>query len=460
MIECMIAAPQSGDGKTVMTCALLAALRQEGADPCAFKCGPDYIDPMFHRTVLGIESHNLDLFLSDEKTVRNLYARYLQGHDAAICEGVMGFYDGVGGVTTDASAWHLSSALDLPVLLVIRPKGASLTLAAMVKGLQQFRSDSHLAGILLNDCKPMLYPMLAPMLEKETGLPVLGYLPPLPEAVWESRHLGLLTAKEIADLAEKIETLGHKARQTLDLRLLRELCGTPRKTGDPRNPQAKGIPRARIAVARDTAFCFCYEETLDAIRNAGGEPVFFSPLRDAVLPPHCGGLYLPGGYPELYAETLSRNESMRAAVQAAVQNGLPTVAECGGFLYLGKTLQDTAGHTWPMVGALPGQGLRTEHLVRFGYAELVAKADSMLFRAGERVPVHEFHYWDSTCNGADCLVCKPTGSRQWEAGFATSSLFASFAHLYMAGTPQLARRFVSTAVQYEEEKLPCRHHSN
>lgn len=442
----------------MMTCALLAALRQEGADPCAFKCGPDYIDPMFHRTVLGIESHNLDLFLSEEKTVRRLYDRYAQGHDAAICEGVMGFYDGVGGVTTQASAWHLASVLELPVLLVICPRGAGLSLAALVKGVQQFRPDSHLAGILLNDCKPMLYHLLAPMLEQETGLPVLGYLPPLQEAVWESRHLGLLTAGEVVGLAAKIEALGRQARHTLDLQRIRELCSTPRTTTrSVRQDMQK--PQLRIAVARDEAFCFCYEETLDALRDAGGDPVFFSPLQNDALPPRCGGLYLPGGYPELYAEPLSRNESMRAAIQEAVQNGLPTVAECGGFLYLGRTLQDTAGRTWPMAGVLPGQGVRTEHLVRFGYAELVAKADSMLLRAGDHVPVHEFHYWDSTCNGTDCLVCKPAGCRQWEAGFATSRLFASFAHLYMAGTPQLARRFVSAAVQYKEEQL-CQHRSN
>lgn len=457
MIECMVAAPQSGGGKTVMTCALLAALKQRGHTVCAFKCGPDYIDPMFHRAVLGIQSHNLDLFLSDETTVQHLYGRYTQDCDAAVCEGVMGLYDGVGGTTTRASAWNLADVLDLPVLLVLRPKGASLTLAATVRGLNEFRTHSHLAGILLNDCKPMLYQMLAPMLERETGLPVLGYLPPMEEAQLESRHLGLYTAGEIEDLQERIHALAQQARETLDLPRLEELCVRSRRTEEPTPPMTSAVP---IAVAQDEAFCFCYAETLDALRQAGARPVFFSPLRDTDLPSGCAGLYLPGGYPELHAARLSQNQVMRTAVQKAVCSGMPTVAECGGFLYLGQALEDAQGALWPMTGVLPGQGHRTEQLVRFGYAEVTAKGDSLLFRAGESAPVHEFHYWDSTQNGTDFTIRKPLGSRQWQEGFASPTLFASFAHLYMAGTPRLARRFVEAAGAYEKERGVCRKEEN
>lgn len=458
MIECLITAPQSGGGKTVMTCALLAALQQQGLTPCAFKCGPDYIDPMFHRSVLGIESHNLDLFLSPENTVKELFVRYAAGHGAAVCEGVMGFYDGLGGTTTRASAWHLADVLDFPVLLVLRPKGASLTLAATVRGLRDFRTNSHLAGILLNDCKPMLYQTLAPMLEQETGLPVLGYLPPMEEANFQSRHLGLYTAGEIEDLSRRIQSLGEQAQKTLDVPRIRELCHRPDL---PQKATWQNPPvRTRIAVAKDEAFCFCYEETLDALRRAGAEPVFFSPLRDTALPQRCGGLYLPGGYPELYAQALSRNTAMRVAVQQALQEGLPTVAECGGFLYLGQELEDTQGTSWPMAGVLPGRGLRTDRLVRFGYAELTAEQDSMLFRTGESVPIHEFHYWDSTQNGDACTARKPLGTRSWKCGFATKSLFASFAHLYMAGAPHLAQRFTQAAEQYERKQKICRSKEN
>lgn len=449
MINCMISAPQSGGGKTIMTCALLAALKRKGLNPCAFKCGPDYIDPMFHRSVLGLESHNLDLFLSSEETVRSLFSRYSAEHGAAICEGVMGLYDGLGGTTTRASAWHLANTLQLPVLLVLRPKGASLTLAATVRGLQNFRPDSHVVGILLNECRPMLYQTLAPMLERETGLPVLGYLPPMEEARLPSRHLGLYTAQELKDLATRVERLGQQAEETLDLPRIMALCN--RSQQHVQREAALFPSQTRIAVARDEAFCFCYAETLDALRLEGAEPVFFSPLHDATLPPDCGGIYLPGGYPELYAKKLSQNIPMRQTIRKAVQQGMPTVAECGGFLYLGQTLQDSQGQSWPMVGALPGQGFPTDHLVRFGYAVMTAQEDNLLFSVGTSVPMHEFHYWYSTQNGQACIASKPLGKRQWSCGFATPTLFASFAHLYMAGAPRMARRFSDAAARYERK---------
>ena len=203
-------------------------------------------------------------------------------------------------------------------------------------------------------------------------------------------------------------------------------------------------------MARDEAFCFAYAETLDALRDAGAELVFFSPLRDAALPENIGGLYLPGGYPELYARPLSENKTMRDAIRDAVNGGLPTVAECGGFLYLGQTLEDASGTAWPMAGVLPGQGFRVGRLVRFGYAALTAHADSMLFRAGERLPVHEFHHWDSTDNGTGFTAAKPNG-KQWDCGFANEHFYAGFPHLYWAGTA-LPRRFVDAAAHYHQEE--------
>ena len=349
MIECMLAAPSSGSGKTALACALLAALQKRGLAPCAFKCGPDYIDPMFHRSVLGVESHNLDLFLCGEDAARALYARHAAGHGAAVVEGVMGFYDGVGGVTARASAWHVARTLDLPVLLVLRPRGASLTLAAQVRGLLAFRQPSHIAGILLNDCSAMLARSLAPMLEQETGVPVLGYLPHMPEAAFGSRHLGLYTAAEIDGLAARIGALAAQLEQSVDMPRLLALCG--RRTADGAGRERKAPARkqaARIAVARDEAFCFAYAETLESLRDAGAELVFFSPVHDAALPGGAGGLYLPGGYPELYAGQLSQNAAMRRAVRRAVEAGLPTVAECGGFLYLGQSLEGEDGAVHPM----------------------------------------------------------------------------------------------------------------
>ena len=448
MIQFLLAAPRSGSGKTTMTCALLMALKRRGCAPCAFKSGPDYIDPMFHRAVLGVESRNLDLFFSAPETVRTLYARGAAGHGAAVCEGAMGFYDGLGGVSDRASAWHLADTLGLPVLLVVEPKGQSLTLAAELNGLKNFRTPSHIAGILLNNCTARMHALLAPMLEEETGLPVLGFLPKLPEAVIGSRHLGLYTAAEVENLQQKLALLADAAEEHIDWPRLLALCEKepPALPVQPETPPA----RVRIAVAQDEAFCFTYAETLEAFRDAGAEVVFFSPLRDTALPENIGGLYLPGGYPELHAKELSENTSLLREIKQKIESGLPTAAECGGFLYLGQSLTDAEGQSWPMAGVLPGEAKDAGRLVRFGYAALSADSDSLLFRAGESFPIHEFHHWDSTANGAALAAKKPVGGAEWRCGFIDEHFYAGFPHLYWAGTP-LPQRFAAAAENYRRD---------
>ncbi len=442
MMGLVVAAPQSGSGKTAFTCALLAALKKRGVLPCSFKCGPDYIDPMFHRSVLGVDCHNLDLFLASENRVRAIFAAGAAGHGAAVVEGAMGLYDGL-SFTDRASAWHIAQVLGLPVILVLRPRGVSLTLAAQLRGLMDFRSPSPIAGIVLNDCREGLYRSLAPMLERETGLPVLGFLPHMEQADLPSRHLGLYTAGEIHDLNERVEALSQALEEHVDFDRLAELCSISVPA-----PPASALSADRkipIAVAKDEAFCFTYAETLEALEQAGAQPVFFSPIHDGGLPHGVGGLYLPGGYPELYARELSENDSMRTAVRAAVESGLPTVAECGGFLYLGRELTGSDGVTRPMAGVLPGSGFPTGKLVRFGYAALTAREDSLLFRAGESVPVHEFHHWDSTETGSALHAEKPGSGRSWDCGFVSNTLYAAFPHLYFGGDLNLAERFVSAA---------------
>lgn len=448
MIQFLLAAPRSGSGKTTMTCALLMALKRRGCAPCAFKSGPDYIDPMFHRAVLGVESRNLDLFFSAPETVRTLYAKGTAGHGAAVCEGAMGFYDGLGGVSDRASAWHLADTLGLPVLLVAELKGQSLTLAAELNGLVNFRTPSHIAGILLNNCTARMHVLLAPMLEKETGLPVLGFLPKLPEAVIGSRHLGLYTAAEVENLQQKLALLADAAEEHIDWPRLLALCEKepPALPVQPETPPA----RVRIAVAQDEAFCFTYAETLEAFRDAGAEVVFFSPLRDTALPENIGGLYLPGGYPELHARELSENTSLLREIKRKIESGLPTAAECGGFLYLGQSLTDAEGQSWPMVGVLPGEAKDAGRLVRFGYAALSADSDSMLFRAGESFPIHEFHHWDSTANGTALAAKKPVGGAAWRCGSVNEHFYAGFPHLYWAGTP-LPQRFAAAAENYRRD---------
>ena len=276
---------------------------------------------------------------------------------------------------------------------------------------------------------------------------MVGYLPHLPEAAIESRHLGLKTAAEIADLQQKLAVLADAAQRCIDWNRLYTLFDRQA----PANPPRITVPPAvRIAVARDEAFCFTYAETLEALQENGAELCFFSPLRDTALPEQIGALYLPGGYPELYAAQLAANTPMRSAVQKAVAGGLPTVAECGGFLYLGRSLEGADGIAYPMAGVLPGQGFRVGRLVRFGYAKLTARTDSMLFAAGESLPVHEFHHWDTTANGEAFAAAKADG-RQWACGFANEHLYAGFPHLYWAGT-LLPKRFADAASRYIKER--------
>ncbi len=445
----MFAAMHSGGGKTAVTCAFLAALKNRGLSPRAFKCGPDYIDPMFHRQVLGVPSRNLDLFLSTEDTVRGLLCAHSNG-EFSVLEGVMGLFDGLGGTDRDSS-WHLAAATDTPVVLVLRSKGASLTLAAQVRGLMDFRPGNPIRGLFLTDCGENLHAHLSPLLERETGLPVLGYLPHMEAAAFPSRHLGLLTAEELSDWRQRANELGVQMERTGGMDGFLKLAGkAPALTGVlPAVEPIDGTPV--IAVARDRAFCFCYEDNLDLLERLGARLAFFSPMEDTELPAGSSALYLPGGYPELYAKALSENTQMRKAIRQAVENGMPTVAECGGFLYLQRSLEDSEGEAWPMCGVLPGEGFKTPRLQRFGYGELTTRCDSLLLKAGEALPVHEFHYWDSTDNGRSLTMTKASAGQSWPCCFAGKSLFAGFPHLYFYANPAIARRFVQAAADYAKE---------
>ena len=462
MLKLMITAASSNSGKTAVTCGLLSLLKRKGYDPCAFKCGPDYIDPMFHRSVLGISSCNLDVFLAGEEGVKDIFARNSKGHGAAVCEGVMGYYDGVrssnsGAKGEFASAYHVASLLDIPAVLVVRPKGAALTLAAGIRGVAGFREDSRICGVIFNDGGAAYYKMYGPAIEEASGIPVLGYVPHMEEADFESRHLGLMTAEEIEDLTERIDRIGRRMEETVNLDRLFTLTGGTAgscggATGSPSEEPHADAPAAaevRVAVARDEAFNFIYAESLTALKAAGAEIVFFSPVHDAGLPDDIDGLYLPGGYPELYGRQLSENESMRKQIREAVAAGLPTIAECGGFLYLSAELEDTDGNRWPMAGVLPGSGSNAGKLVRFGYGTISSEKDTMLLQAGEQAPVHEFHYWDTTAVGSDMSLTKLSTGAQWRFGFASGTLYAGFPHLYLGGG-KLAERFVEACKRSHE----------
>ena len=456
MIECLITAGSSGSGKTSVVVGLLSLLQRKGYNVGSFKCGPDYIDPMFHRAVMGVESHNLDLFLASAGRVKEFYQRYSAGKTAVICEGAMGYFDGLGGITDEASAWKVADTLDLPVIAVIDAKGASLSIAAQILGLKALRQPHHIVGVILNKCSKMLYQRLKPVLEAETGVKLLGCLPYVEGAEFSSRHLGLYTAGEISDINQRIEKIADALEDSLDFEAFEELCKRNVKAGDGVEQleleDSKTRAKAKIAVARDDAFCFLYEETLDTLEEQGAELVFFSPLHDEGLPKGVSGLYLPGGYPELFAGELSFNDDMLKDVKSAIESGLPTVAECGGFLYLCESLEDGNGDIYEQVGIFEGAATNKEKLVRFGYSLLSQEEDSLLFRKGEEVPMHEFHYWDAADPGSDLLATKPLGGRSYRCAYSTDTLYAGFPHLYLAGKPKLAARFVEKAAAFGKRR--------
>lgn len=446
----LIAATASNSGKTTFTCGLLRALVLRGIKAAACKCGPDYIDPMFHRKVIGAQSRNLDLFFSSADDVRRLIANGARQNDVTVIEGVMGYYDGI-AVSDAASAWDLCAQTQTPAVLVINARGRARSIAAEIAGFARFRDPSMVAGVVLNRVSASLFPRLKELIEQETGLSVFGYLPVLEDATLESRHLGLVTADEVVDLQARLDTVAKTIEQTVDIGALLELASAAapiayerRKLSAVCGPQ----DAPRIAVARDDAFCFYYDDALATLENLGAELVEFSPLADERLPEGIGGLYIGGGYPELYAMQLSGNERMRACLADCIRSGMPTIAECGGFMYLHEELEDKAGRAWSMLGIVEGRSYKTPRLGRFGYVTLTAQEDGLLACQGETLRAHEFHYWDSTRAGNAFLAEKPQSSRSWECGIVTPSLYAGYPHLFLYSEPQAAERFVRACARY------------
>lgn len=443
----LLSAPKSGCGKTTIVCGLLQIFKNRGLVPAAVKCGPDYIDPMFHREVIGAKSTNYDLFFTDSETSNGFLAELAQDCDLAVIEGVMGYYDGLGGTTTSASAYHVSITTDTPTILILDAKGASLSLAATAKGFLDFRPDSKIAGVILNRCTAMQYAMLAPIFN-EIGIKPYGFAPNLPDFCLESRHLGLVTAQEVGNLKEMLQGLAAELEKTLDVDGLLHLAnGAPHFQGNPikLDKIVENLPR--IAVAKDRSFCFYYGENLKILQDLGGEIIYFSPLNDTKLP-DCDGLYLGGGYPELYGEKLANNTSMLKSIGEKVASGLPTIAECGGFMYLHETLTDEQGKTHKLVGSVLGNSHNSGKLCRFGYVNLILQEDNLLSPKGASIGAHEFHYYDSDNNGESCCAEKPIGARSWPCVHGTATLFAGYPHLYFCGNLNFPKNFIRKCSEF------------
>lgn len=455
----MIAAPASGSGKTMLTCGILAALKARGISATSFKCGPDYIDPMFHRQVLRTNARNLDPFFTDRQMTRYLFARAARQGQVSVLEGVMGYYDGLGGTEVRASSYELAAMTETPVILVVNARGMSLSALALIQGFLGYRKDSRIAGVILNQMSPMLYPRMKKAIEEELSLPVFGFVPRAEEMRLKSRHLGLVLPEEVEQLEERLKRLGALLEETVDLDGILELSDQapeiPEEMPDDLHrllvsPKAQKCEKYApvIAVARDEAFCFLYEDNLNLLRELGARLIFFSPLKDEKVPDEAEGLLLCGGYPELYAKELEENVSMRESVRKRVSEGLPFLAECGGFLYLHRELADMEGKPHQMAGVIPARAYPTSKLSRFGYVNLTCKQASVLGFGTGALRGHEFHYFESESCGEDYEAVKPATGRAWSCIHATNHSLAGFPHLYYYSNPAFILEFLQSCVEY------------
>ncbi len=482
----MIAAPKSGSGKTMITCALLQLLKNSGKNVLSYKCGPDYIDPMFHKKVLGVPSKNLDTFFTDEKTTVQLFLDERADGDFAVLEGVMGLYDGLGGIYEQGSSYHLAKVTQTPIILVVDAKGMGKSVLALIAGFLQYDTHHLIKGVLLNRMSTGYYDIIKPLIEKELSVKVVGYFPEQKDIGLSSRHLGLVMPDELSDIKKQLNETADRLKKTIDMDLFIDIAEDADEIGDSENAdkdKRKTLKNAEpmrlqdqnntvnIAVAMDEAFCFYYEDNLRMLEKCGAQLQYFSPLHDTSLPEDCDAMLLGGGYPELYVKELSKNVSMLNAIKKAFRAGMPTVAECGGFMYLHtyirnicddndeKNNADTQNNTdiqndmnkSQLVGALDGGCHFKGKLVRFGYIELAEKHSNFL-PPNEKIKAHEFHYYDSTDNGADCIATKPATGRSYDCVISHDNYWLGFPHLYYPSNPHFAESFVRKAYEYRRNK--------
>ena len=443
----LLAATGSGSGKTTITIALLKALSMRGLKVASFKCGPDYIDPMFHRKTLGIPAYNLDPFFCDKEKIYRVLFNGQYEKDISVIEGVMGYYDGY-GMDGKASTWEIADSTKTPVILIVNAKGMSNSIGAILRGFTSYKSEHHIKGVIFNNISKGMYPMLSEIAIKE-GLVPLGFMPYIPELTLQSRHLGLVTADEVADIQNTIDDLGKIASECLDIdsiiKISREYNSenslvSSELSNKPNNKLPNSV---RLAVAKDDAFCFIYQDNLDILKEYGCEIKYFSPIADENLPDDIDGIYLPGGYPEIYADKLSKNTKMIGAVKEAVDKGVPTIAECGGFMYLHEELEGRK-----MVGVIKGAAIKQSSLVRFGYGTMRATEDGMLLKKSDSIRIHEFHYYDSENNGDAFEITKASNGVTYNCAYSTETLYAGYPHLYFRANENVVKNFVRAMKDY------------
>ena len=488
MKRIVIAAPHSGSGKTTLTLGIMDAMKRRGLRVAPFKVGPDFIDPGYHRLVTGTPSVNLDGWMCGLDFVRASFAHYVAGADIAVIEGVMGLFDGIDGVSEAGSSAEIAKALGAPVLLVVDARSQARSAAALVHGFASFDPGVRIAGVIFNNVASANHEKILreALAAGSPEIPLIGCLPRDPELAIPSRHLGLTTAEENPLSGAFLQHLGEVIDRHLDLDAILGLAGS---TGVLPNLEHESGPRVktsgassltrssrqqcrsyeggaaesrsldaavpdanrvRIAVARDAAFCFVYEDNLRLLRERGAELCSFSPLADGALPDGISGIYLPGGYPELFAETLAGNGSLMASIRDRIEDGMPVYAECGGFIYLTRGVAGPEA-THPLVGIFPVQTRMLPRRKALGYREVELLGESIIGAKGMLARGHEFHYSEmGEMPGEVERLYKvfrkglPLGLE----GYRYRNCLASYIHLHFGGSPEIAGGFVEQCNDY------------
>ncbi len=450
----VLAGAHSGVGKTSVSAGLMGALTRRGLAVQPFKVGPDYIDPAFHTFVTGRQSRNLDSWMLDETTIRHLFhlSAPAPGEGLSVIEGVMGLFDGH-TESGEGSTARVAQILSAPVVLVINGAAMARSAAALVHGFDSFHPGLRLAGVIVNMVSGRgHYELVKKFVEEEAGVPCFGYLAKNPDLTLESRHLGLVPSVEIRDLANRLDSLAEAAAATLDLNGLLALAASAPEIEAPALPlPPAGDRRVRLGLARDAAFNFYYQDGLDLLTRLGAELVPFSPLTDPALPPDLDGLYIGGGFPEMFAAELAANENLRREVREALENGLPAYAECGGLMYLGQSLVDLEGRKHWMVGFFPQRTAMTRRLQNFGYATVTFRKDTVLGPAGTAIRAHEFHH--SSLEGEEpdyALTVTKSPAKSWVGGLVRNRVLAAYPHLHFYANPAVAAHFLDECRRFSQ----------
>ena len=469
----MIAGTHSGVGKTTITTAVMAAFARDGSRVQPYKVGPDYIDPSYHTIATGNPSRNLDSWMLSDETVYRLFVQSAQDADVAVIEGVMGLFDGSQALGDKGSSAQIAKLLDCPVILIFDVKSMARSAAAMVSGFVNFDPDLKIAGVILNRIGSERHLRLVKeAIKAYCNVPVVGYIRKNAKLELPSRHLGLVPTVEGGELPAKINSLADEIREGIDFAGIMQIAHSAADMKSVGDDESAGnmksvsvvtagngeamVPdkRVRIGLAWDEAFSFYYQDGLDELVRRGADLVRFSPLHDTELPADMDGIYIGGGFPEIFIQELAANNVMLSRLRAAGEQGMPIFAECGGLMYLTRTIVDFDSKEYGMVGLVPGRCIMEKSLVGMGYIEAEALNNNVISTSGQKLRGHEFHYSRLDPDGPDFpYAFRLTRNRSGETfmdGYARDNILASYAHLHFASDPNAAATFIASCRAYRE----------